>query len=164
MPPYVPQRVSGCAWGIIVAVVGGLIYAFAVQPSVLAGIAGIVVLAWGIGVIEKKRQLRVAAARRGESICTFARSFDCRRTDTWIVRAVWEELGNWCAFPLRREDRLADDLGIDSEDLDDLAEVVAQRTGRTLEECEGNPWFGKVTTVGALVSFFEHQPRRGESR
>ena len=48
-------------------------------------------------------------------------------------------------------------MRIDSENLDELAAVVAQRTGRSMSDCEANPWFGKVKTVGDLVDFVVHQ-------
>lgn len=41
---------------------------------------------------EALRLARMAQGRAGESICQFARSIDCRRVDTWVVRAVYEEL------------------------------------------------------------------------
>ena len=34
----------------------------------------------------------LAAEREGESICQFARDFEMRQTDAWIVRAVYEQL------------------------------------------------------------------------
>jgi hypothetical protein len=36
----------------------------------------------------RDRLRRISALRDGESICSFARAFDCRRTDTVILRAV----------------------------------------------------------------------------
>ena len=48
---------------------------------------------------------------------------------------------------------------MDEDDIDlDLAEIVAVRTGRSLENCENNPYFGNVSTLGDLVRFFNAQP------
>jgi len=41
---------------------------------------------------EKTRLQALAAARSGESICGFARSFDLRSTDPLVVRAVYARL------------------------------------------------------------------------
>jgi hypothetical protein len=40
--------------------------------------------------VESLRQR--SASRAGEAICQFARSFDVRQTDTWVLRAVYEAL------------------------------------------------------------------------
>jgi hypothetical protein len=70
---------------------------------------------------------RIARARAGESICGFARAFDCRSIDTWIIRAVYEEFSG--PYPVRASDDLKHDLGIVGEDLDDIGMRLAQRTG-----------------------------------
>jgi hypothetical protein len=49
-------------------------------------------------------------------------------------------------------------LKLDEDDLDlDLIEEIAQRTGRSMENFESNPYYGKVTTARDLVLFFNHQ-------
>ena len=117
--------------------------------------------------IHSRRKLRaLARVRDGESICTFVRALPVRELDTWVVRAVFEELQAYLshvvpAFPVRPSDRLTDTLQIDAEDLEsDLAERVAQRSGRTLDHAEANPYCGKVDTVEAFVRFLCEQPRR----
>jgi hypothetical protein len=109
--------------------------------------------------LDMARQRRLASERAGESICTFARSFNCRETDTWIIRAVFEELGEWVSFPPRADDSLENDLKIDDLFLVCIAEAVAQRTRRPLEGCEDNPFNEKVKSVRDLVSFFVHQEK-----
>jgi hypothetical protein len=48
---------------------------------------------------------------------------------------------------------------MDVDELDYVvAEEVAQRTGRSLENPEANPKYGSVETVADLVKFFESQP------
>jgi hypothetical protein len=60
--------------------------------------------------------------------------------------------------PIRASDKLEKDLSIDPEEIDDLVSIVAQRTGRSLENAESNPCFGKITSVGDLVLFINGQP------
>ena len=112
---------------------------------------------------EALRLARMAQSRAGESICQFARSIDCRRVDTWVVRAVYEELQRSLsaavAVPLRLTDNLHSDLRLDADDLDDLVVDMAQRARRSLADTSANPLFGKVTTVGDLVEFLQAQPR-----
>lgn len=106
----------------------------------------------------------MAAAREGESICQFARSFDTRRVDTWVIRAVHETLQEELksahpAFPVRASDLLGD-LLVDPDDLDlDVVPEVGRRAGRSLDNLEANPGYGRVKTVGDLVLFFNAQPR-----
>jgi hypothetical protein len=116
----------------------------------------------------RRRLADLAVVRQGESICTFARSFGRRAVDTWVIRAVYEELQPYCrsvrvTLPLRVTDHLEEVLGIDAEELDDVAEDIAHRTGRPLDVCDRNPFYGKVVTVGDLVWFFAHQPLKGAS-
>jgi acyl carrier protein len=54
-------------------------------------------------------------------------------------------------------DVLLNELGIDSDDLEDLIVDVADRTGRSLDRAEHSPFFGKVRTVRDLVSFLDAQ-------
>ncbi len=69
-------------------------------------------------------------------------------------------ISEYVRFPIRPDDRFEGDLKIDMDDMEDLAEVIAQRTGRPLDRCQQNPLCGKVKTVRDLVEFFIHQPRR----
>ncbi|MEI9999674.1 MAG: hypothetical protein WDO13_11160 [Verrucomicrobiota bacterium] len=123
---------------------------------------GVALLSW-LHSVAYRPLPAVAAQRHGESICTFARGFDCRRTDTLVIRAVHEEVLHWLegicsSFPLRPGDRLERDLGIDAEDIDDMAQVIAHRTGRSLESYEANPYYARIETAADLVHFFAHQP------
>jgi hypothetical protein len=134
----------------------------------LAVCASAIVL-WGLVTVSdwlnEKHFARLMRARAGESICQFARSFDCRSVDTWVVRAVYEELQAGLALqgmrlPVRVTDRLQKDLRLDADDLDLLlVPDIAQRAGRELSCTQDNPFYGKVTTVGDLVHFLNAQPR-----
>lgn len=117
------------------------------------------IASWAVGVQEHGRQAKVAVRRGGESICTFVRGFDCRRTDTQVLRAVYEELQPLVGFPLRADDQLEANLRLYDEDLDwDIAPIIAHRTGRPLRDTERNPHYGQVRTVADLVAFFCAQP------
>ncbi|RQO58068.1 hypothetical protein DBR47_14800 [Paucibacter sp. KBW04] len=108
--------------------------------------------------------LTLASEREGQSICEFARDFDARAVNTWIIRAVYEQLQEQLkhihpAFPVRADDRLKEDLLLDDDDLDmDLAQEVEARTGISIDQSGNNPYFGKVKTVRDFVLFFQSQP------
>jgi hypothetical protein len=120
---------------------------------------------WKIG----RRAQCLSNSRVGEGICEFARAANCRTNDPWIVRAVYEELVRAVSVkgsvvPVRWDDCLEMDLGIDSEDLDmGIASIIAERTGRSFANLQNNPWYGKVRTAGDLVAFFNAQPFRAET-
>jgi hypothetical protein len=102
--------------------------------------------------------------RGGESICSFARSFDTRHTDTWVIRAVHQEIQLLLSshvpnFPVRASDSLLEDLRIDADELEELLLDIAMRSGRSLDRTESNPFYGKIHTVSDLVLFIAAQPR-----
>ena len=121
---------------------------------------------WCYGAVANKREKRryeaLARSRQGVSICEFARSFDTRQTDTWIMRATYQELQQWLqpyvtAFPVYASDRLSADFHLEADDVDDLLQEIAARSGRSLEKTEDNPWYGSVHTVKDLVAFINAQ-------
>jgi hypothetical protein len=117
-------------WPILATMISGLAYWICRQPYVLLLLVPAGVLVYFQQVSERRALKCLAASRRGETICNFARSFG-RQTDTWIIRAVYEELTRFLTIkgqtlPVRREDRCEKDLKIDPEDLDDLAQDIAQ--------------------------------------
>jgi hypothetical protein len=158
--PALASRPVGLGCKVILgAMLIGAICLVVIYPAILV-LVGIFAILGCLATVEDNRRVRRLAVERAcESICTFARSFDYRNIDTWIIRAVFEEIGE-SRFPIRAEDRLTADLRIDPDDLEDLVEAIAERTGRPLENVEDNPLFGKVATVRRVVEFFTHQPRR----
>lgn len=157
-------------WLVVAALLGGtalLLYLMFSKAPWISASALAALVAWSIyGSRRTRRRLEaVAASRQGESICEFARSFDTRAIDTWVVRAVYEELQRELSavvpnFPVRASDRLLKDLIEDADALDmSVAPSIARRTGRSLDAHPENPHFGKVETVGDLVLFFNAQPR-----
>ena len=62
-------------------------------------------------------------------------------------------------LPILATDHLKKDLNIDEDMLDDIImEKIAQRTGRTFEDCEKNPYFNNLNTVSDVVGYFSYQP------
>jgi hypothetical protein len=111
-------------------------------------------------LLNKRRLQRMIKERKNDSICRFARSFDYRRIDTRIIRAVYEEACDWTSFPTRISDDFDKDFHMDPEDLEDMAQIIAHRAQRSLDDYKKNPFYGQVNTVKGLVLFFLHQPLR----
>ena len=163
MPKYKPRPIGPVAWLFLAVLASSLVYAAASSPTVAT--VGVLLLCAAFFFARRatKREedsLRnLAAEREGESICEFARDFDTRAVDTWIVRAVYEQVQGQLrhvhpAFPVRASDRLKEDLHLDDDDLDmDLAVQVEQRTGRSLDQTKANPLLGKVRTIPLHTSF-----------
>lgn len=149
----------------LVVLVGSLVCVLTYQPMVIAVVALLFAAAYLIEWPARKRKdarLReLSAARGGESICDFARGFDLRAIDPWIVRAVHEQI-RWRlahihpAFPIRADDRLKEDLYLDEDDIDmDLVDEICQRTGRIITNDRANPFAGSVQTVHDLALYFQ---------
>ncbi len=170
MPSYKARPVGPVAWLFVAVVASGLVYAAISSPSMVAIALLVLGAAFLFARLAAKREedalCSLAEAREGESICDFAREFDTRAVDTWVIRAVYEQVQAQLthvhpAFPIRASDRLKEDLRLDDDDLDlDVAMQVEQRTGRSLDETKTNPLLGKVKTVRDLVLFFQAQPKR----
>jgi hypothetical protein len=149
--------------GATVALGAGAFALTIALPPVAACLAGF--YAWAT-ISHRKHLAKMRAERPGESICTFARAFDLRETDPWIVRAVWDELQIYVRidgedFPLRATDSIDSDLDVDPEDLDLIAARVAKRVGRSLADVKYNPHYGSVRTAGDLIHFLNFQPVAG---
>lgn len=169
MPKVHRHGRSPVAWVILGAfvllVLVCLGYFWFVHPVFTTAVVAILALATSVSAYNHKRKLAtLAETRSGESICEFARGFERRSVDTWVVRAVYEQVQellrpSYANFPVRADDHLKDDLGIEMDDVEmDLAPVVAERTGRSLDHTESNPFFGRLTTAADLVHFFSAQP------
>lgn len=162
IPPAPIRKPSPLAWFFLAIV----LTAFAMVAWDYPIVTGLLILVIAVSVLfDSLRQKRLIKERAGENICQFARSFDCRKTDTRIIRAVYEEFGRSLGskdvvFPVRAADILfsSQSLNIDSEDLDWIAQDIAFRAGRSLANAEQNPYFGKIETVADLVAFFTAQP------
>ena len=150
-------------WLMLAAILACVAFACIKSPVLLFFIPCLIALGTVMQRRERKRLRALAASRPGESLCSFARGFDYRNTDTWVIRAVYEDLqqhmkANCADFPIRPDDRLEEDLSIDSDDLDfDLVKPIAERAGRSLSDTKTNSYYEKVKTVRDLVGFFGGQ-------
>ncbi len=107
---------------------------------------------------------KIALEREGLSICEFARSFDRRSVDPYIIRAVYEGLAEFNMvdgknIPIMPDDDLFKDYGMDPDDLhEDVMEVLAFRTGRSIDYSNENPFTGEINTARDLVFCLNGQP------
>lgn len=154
----------GTAVGVVfcAALLGGVMWLLTLVwwPLCLA-LVTLVAAGWVAG---HRRVQRIAATRSGESICEFARSFERRQVDPWVIRATYEQLVTTCGFPVRADDHLEQNLWIGDEDLDFEVIDIAKRSGRSLDRAEVNPLFGKIATVRDLVLFLNDQSPGASSR
>ena len=167
MPPT-PRRPPSLAGGVVLALLS-LGFAFViVRYFIVAGplLAVFALVTVTYNVRRANRFTRLADARAGEDIGSFARAFDRRAPefDAWVVRAIWDGLQPHVEVkrrhvPIRPNDRLLKDLEIDDEDLEDLAVQAATRAGRAASDWRSNPLNGSVETVGDLVRLIALQPR-----
>ncbi|AWF82523.1 hypothetical protein BTJ40_17865 [Microbulbifer sp. A4B17] len=165
MPKYKSKKASKVTlFSFLTAVLALLIY----LPMYFLALVGLGILTIIWGTIEQpkidRHFQRLCNSRKGLSICEFAQEFDRKIVDTWIIRAVYEQLQAALPtkqlVPIQASDELFNTLKLDEDDLDlDLIEEIAQRTGRTLEDYQSNPYYGKVTTARNLVLFFNYQAR-----
>lgn len=169
MPAFTRRPLGLAAWLFIVCILAVGVYFLIAKPGELLIVLGVFAALFWLALQRNKREekklLTLASEREGQSICEFTRDFDTRAVDTWIIRAVYEQLQGQLQhvhpkFPVRADDRLKEDLLLDDDDLDmDLAQEVEARTGRLIDDTGSNPYFGKVRTVRDFVLFFQNQPK-----
>jgi hypothetical protein len=161
--PTAPNKPLTKKEKILLMILGiGFMFLIYKQPSIIALLGVITVASILVNTVQNRKLRKLAEARNGESICSFARSYDLHNIDPYIVRAVYEELIAWTSYrngyvPIRPTDTF-EFYGIDGEDLDDLAIDVAFRSHRSMENAEANPLFGKVKTIDDLIQFISNQP------
>lgn len=164
MSKYKPQPFGVAGWFVLLVLACVGFYILWMHPLLTVLALALVV---GLGVYEHvKAKLyfnKLMSQRQGESLCTFSRAQDLAGIDTFILRAVYEEIQFDIPvqkdFPLRWSDNLYSDLCLQGDNVEDLIERVAQRTGRCIKHAELNPLFGKINTVGELIIFFNHQSK-----
>lgn len=169
MPAAPVQQTPFWAYPFLAAFCAGVLYLFYLHPLIIAGVAA---LLWCFNLLDRRFRRKLASSRVQESICTFARSFDRREVDPWLLRAAYEELSqslavDGCPTPIRAADRWEKDLKIDGEDMWDLVMVIAVRAGRDLEGVEQNPYWPSVQkdcTIRDLISLLQHQPKKKETK
>lgn len=159
------REMSILGWLVVAAFIGFCVWGIYLVCSSWYG-PGIVFLVlclicWQGTILRNQRFARLVAARNSESICDFARSFDCSKTDTVLIRAVYETVQEKMGPPLvylRAGDRLLDDLELDDEDLDEIFIDAAKLCNLSIVSTESNPLYDKVITVRDVVEFLRHQP------
>ena len=75
-------------WSISLAVLVVVVICLAFSITAFVVVAGLILVVALVSAYDRLRLRRLAEHRGGESICTFARSFDPRAVDPWIIRAV----------------------------------------------------------------------------
>lgn len=164
MPKFIEKPTGLFGWAFILGILGLFFWFVWVVPLVLL-LAPVLVYVEFRNKKERKAHFqKILKDRDNDSICTFSRHFECREIDTWVIRAVYEQLQSYLAseqdyFPIRATDNVLIDLRIDDDVFEfDLIEEIAERTGRTIDASESNPYYGKVNTVEDLIYFFNLQP------
>ena len=169
MPKFKEQPTSFLGWFFLVLFIGALIFLFYRIPYALLLIPIFIVFEIKDNKKRNTHFKEMLQNRQHESICTFSRYFECRKVDTWVIRAVYEQLQNhldkkFCNFPIRPTDDVFTDLLIDDDDFQlDIVDEIAQRTGRTLDNAESNIYYEKANIVENLVYFFNEQPKTNEA-
>ncbi len=174
MPSYAPAPLSWrqkvVAWTVAVVGIGTLsilvLRLLWEAPLLVSGGLGLVVLAGYLShLADKKRMGKLRSDRLGTGICEFARSFDRRKVDTFVIRAVYEEMQELVGdLPLRREDRPLADFALDEGEVAfDFPERVAARTGRIYDPRTAPVPDQPVETLGDFVVYFNSLPRRAEA-
>jgi hypothetical protein len=171
--PKVPEPVYISKWAGVVffLFIPAFLLSIPLQTA-FPVIIGYVALFYMLAIATNRLHLRelehfakMVEERKGESICTFVRKIDFHHIDTWVIRAVYEEIQSHLAylspkFPLRPTDHIMDDFKIDGDDFDmDIVSNIAKRTGRTFENYKSNPYYHNALTVGGLIAFFNAQPK-----
>ena len=163
MPPASAHKYTTASILILCALVLALAWWCYTEPVIIFILVGFAIILFIETRFTRNHYRRLSASRPDDNLCTFARSFDCREVDTWLIRAVYDALQdqikdkNGIPFPIRPTDLLREDLKIDDEDLDDMAVDIANRAGYDLNEVNENPLYGKVRTVYDMIIFFTHQ-------
>lgn len=181
-----PQaRLNATSWLVIALLCAGLLYgvyrmvaAFITDGNPLILIISAFVAWLVIEGIRDNRQWRahlrmLAQQRKDHSICDFARSFDAREVDTWVIRASWNVLSesvnrdgpDGFTVPIFADDRLADEFMLeDDEDLLETLEEMAHRAGRSTELLGTEGFSGPVITVRDAVLLLNALPMTEERK
>jgi len=167
MPTYeetLTWKSHSIGYALLFVFIGWFLYVIWDEPYLALFFFGVILISSVSGsslstTIEKRMQ-----ERSYEDIGTFTRSLDYRNIDTWIIRAVYEEIGSELdidgkIFPLRGSDNLYKDLRLDDEDLYYVFNRVMARTGISDLGAEENPYYHKVETVEDMILFLNAQPK-----
>lgn len=149
------------------ASLGGLLALAWQHPLGMAvPVAALSLMALGGRLQERRRvqQLHQLALRRTRDDAAAVWADLVERTSApmvaLVVQALQRHLAHRCPeFPLRPDDRLLEDLGIDEDTLVmALGPQLALQAGRSLVDGPDNPWRGRVRCVADLVCCLHAQP------
>jgi hypothetical protein len=161
MPPsQAPQKATIATWLVLAGLFAFLAWGVAESQPLRWIMIGTFALLAVLTIVHHIWLKRIREERKKESICTFARALPAKSHDTWVVRAVYQEIAEQAGAPIRPMDEVAKFWGIHGEDLDDVAVRIADRAGRSMDQAEKNPMRGRVVTIADMISFIEHQPRK----
>ncbi len=170
MPTYdetLTWKSKSIGYGIVIFLLLWLGYGIWQDPQTAFIFVGIIAIIFVLGYFTVENSTKyfevLYRKRAGEDIGTFARSLDYKNTDTWIIRAVYEEINSELPYdktiPLHPSDNLKEDLKLDDEDLEFVLERIFARAGISDEAIEKNPYYTKMDTVADLVAFCDYQPK-----
>ena len=164
MPKYTSPPTSMVGWIILALILAFFVWLFYSAPILLVVLPFVALFLYSDNKKRKAHFQELLSKREHYSICEFSKYFDCKEIDTWVIRAVYEQLQDYLKseheqFPVLPEDDIFIDLKIDDEDFEyDIVEEISSRTGRTLMNVGNNPYYGKANIVKNLVYFFNEQP------
>ena len=167
--PLPQRRTDPFGWVILALVAAAIVFAVFEHP--LGAAIVISVIAAATYLLERQRAprvLRAAVSRDGEDIGSFARAFDHHGSaslDPWAIRAVWNAIvpltvSPGAVIPLRPSDRLATDLCIDPEDIEELIPLLVEQCERVGGDWKKNPYYNRLSTIADLVYFISAHPLR----
>lgn len=158
-PPKGPTTMKIWHWLVLAAIAAVGLWLLYANPPLRWTLAGFFALVAVGACFDRRYFKRLEEERKEESICSFSRALPAKEYDTWVVRAVYEEVSRFVRVPIRPSDDLEKDLRMHPDDRDDLAFEIARRAGRSMEDAQKNPLFDRVKTVADMVAFFENQNR-----
>lgn len=135
---------------LLLAAVGVLLYE---QHGLFAIVLSLVAVG-GWVALSPKAAINVHA-RRHDNLIDFARRFDVRVVNAWVVRSTYEQLGLWLGFPVHPSDRLYWDLKLSAADLEEIVFQVLVRVERVRPES----WLIEAKTVRELIFFINTLPK-----
>ncbi len=166
MPKYEVPKISIWTWIFLVVTILFLCYAAYDDINVMYFFVGLIIFIIIMSAIGDKKYKKLKESRTNWDIGNFAKEFDLKAIDTWVVRAVYEVLYDEADLPIRADDDIDKDLRIDMRELefDEVLINVSQRTGRILsEESAKYDDIKKIKTIRDLVEFFNRLPAKENS-
>lgn len=159
LPPAPPRAsIHPVGWLLLAILIAGLVALIYYHPlAVAVYVLFVTVGGWIASHINTRRKLALASSRSvGNALCAFARSMDLRALDPWIVRAVFEELQPCFPeqarpFPIRPTDRLVEDLHLDPDDIEEIAQPL--RRAPVIPSTIPNTTRCIVTSIPLRISF-----------